>query len=80
MVLFIDALDKCEERQIRDIISFFKRISEPAISAGIRFQVCFSSRHYPHITMRKNLDLDLKRQEGHNYNIINYLESKLKIK
>ncbi|KAH9216673.1 hypothetical protein DL95DRAFT_460011 [Leptodontidium sp. 2 PMI_412] len=50
------------------------------MSAGIRFQVCFSSRHYPHITIRKSLDLVLEGQEGHNQDITNYLDSELKIR
>lgn len=79
MVFFINALDECEERQIRDMISFFERVSELTVSAGIRFKVCFSSRYYPHITIQKNLNLDLERQEGHNHNITNYLKSELKI-
>ncbi|KAH0552862.1 hypothetical protein GP486_006936, partial [Trichoglossum hirsutum] len=79
VVCFIDALDECEERQIRDMISFFEHLSELAMSVGVKFQVCFSSRHYPHITIRKNLDLVLEGQEGHNQDITNYLDSELKI-
>ncbi|KAI9778733.1 MAG: hypothetical protein M1839_007964, partial [Geoglossum umbratile] len=79
VVCFIDALDECEERQIRDMISFFEHLSELAMSAGVKFQVCFSSRHYPYITIRKNLDLVLEGQEGHNQDITNYLDSELKI-
>lgn len=79
VVCFIDALDECEETQIRDMISFFERVGELAASSGIRFQVCFSSRHYPHITIRKGLDLVLEGQEGHTQDITNYLETELKI-
>ncbi|KAI9784937.1 MAG: hypothetical protein M1839_001132 [Geoglossum umbratile] len=79
VICFIDALDECEERQIRDMISFFDHIGELTVSAGIRFQVCFSSRHYPHITIRKGLDLVLEGQEGHSQDITNYLDSELKI-
>ncbi|KAF2809070.1 uncharacterized protein BDZ99DRAFT_445047 [Mytilinidion resinicola] len=79
VVCFIDALDECEERQIRDMLSFLEHVSELAISAGIEFRVCFSSRHYPHITIRKSLDLVLEGQEGHSQDIINYLDSELKI-
>jgi len=78
IVCFIDALDECEECQIRDMISFFESIGELAVSAGIRFQICFSSRHYPHITIRKGLSLILEG-EGHDQDIANYLESELKI-
>jgi hypothetical protein len=79
VVFFINALDKCKERQIRDMISFFERVSELAVLAGIRFKVCFLSRYYPYIIIRKNLSLDLERQEGYNYDITNYLESELKL-
>lgn len=79
VVCFIDALDECAEEQIRDIIAFFERIGELTLSSGIRFQVCFSSRHYPHITIKHGLDLVLEGQEGHTQDITNYLESELKI-
>ena len=79
IVCFIDALDECEELQIRGMISFFERVGKLAVLAGIRFRVCFSCRHYPHITIRKGLSLVLEGQEGHNQDITNYLDSKLKI-
>ncbi|KAH8688669.1 hypothetical protein GQ44DRAFT_802460, partial [Phaeosphaeriaceae sp. PMI808] len=79
VVCFIDALDECEEEQVRDMIQFFERISEIAVSTNIRFQVCFSSRHYPHITIRRGLELVLEGQEGHTQDIANYVETELKI-
>ena len=79
VVCFIDALDECEEWQIRDMISFFEHIGELTVSAGITFRICFSSRHYPHITIRKGQGLVLEGQEGHNQDITNYLDSELKI-
>lgn len=79
VVCFIDALDECEEWQIRDMIQFFEHLGNLAVSSGIRFQVCFSSRHYPHITVQKGLDLVLEGQDGHSRDIVNYLESELKI-
>jgi hypothetical protein len=53
VVCFIDALDECEEQQIREMIQFFEHIGELAVSADISFRICLSSRHYPHITIRK---------------------------
>jgi hypothetical protein len=79
VVCFVDALDECEEEQIRDMIQFFERIGGLAVLNGIRFQVCFSSRHYPYITIRRGLDLVLEGQEGHSQDITNYVESELKI-
>ncbi|KAF2726506.1 hypothetical protein EJ04DRAFT_183419, partial [Polyplosphaeria fusca] len=79
VVCFIDALDECDEEQIRDMLQFFERLGEIAVSTNIRFQVCFSSRHYPHITIRKGLELVLEGQEGHTQDIANYIETELKI-
>jgi hypothetical protein len=79
VVCFIDALDECEQEQIREMMQFFERIGELAVSTGIRFQVCFSSRHYPHITIRNGLELVLEGQEGHTQDITNYIESELRI-
>jgi ankyrin repeat protein len=79
VVCFIDALDECEEEQVRDMIQFFEHIGDLAVSNGIRFQVCFSSRHYPYITIRHGLELVLEEQEGHSQDITNYVETELKI-
>ncbi|KAH7088133.1 hypothetical protein FB567DRAFT_523733 [Paraphoma chrysanthemicola] len=79
LVCFIDALDECDEQQIREMIRFFERVGELAVLAGIGFQICFSSRHYPNITIRNGISLVLEGQEGHNQDISNYLESELKI-
>jgi len=74
VVCFIDALDEYEESQIWDMISFFEHVGELAASAGIKFQVCFSSRH---ITIRKGLGVVLEGQEGHKQDITNFLDSEL---
>lgn len=76
---FIDALDECDEDQIRNMVSFFEHMGESTTSAGIRFRVCFASRHYPHITIAKGLGLVLEGQEGHSQDIIRYLDSELRI-
>jgi ankyrin repeat protein len=78
-VCYIDALDECDERQIREMIAFFERIGEFVASSEIRFQICLSSRHYPHITIEKGIDLVLEGQEGHSQDITNYVRDKLKI-
>ncbi|KAI5460968.1 Pfs, NB-ARC and ankyrin domain protein [Mariannaea sp. PMI_226] len=79
VICFIDALDECDEYQIRDMISVFELLGEITTKAGINFRVCLSSRHYPYITIRKGLNLILEGQEGHCQDIINYIESELKI-
>ncbi|KAL1605803.1 hypothetical protein SLS59_003607 [Nothophoma quercina] len=80
VVCFIDALDECAEEQVREMIRFFEDIGDIAVSKDIRFKVCFSSRHYPHISLRSNgLELVLEGQEGHAQDITNYIETELKI-
>ena len=61
------------------MIQFFEHIGALAVSNCIRFQVCFSSRHYPHITILKGLKLVLEEQEGHTQDIANYIVTELKI-
>lgn len=79
LVCFIDALDECDEDQIRDMVSFFAHIGELATLAHVGFKVCFSSRYYPHITLPKGLGLDLKQQQGHGQDITYFLDSELRI-
>jgi ankyrin repeat protein len=79
VLCFVDALDECDQKEIREMVQFFQQLSESAMSAGIRFQICFSSRHYPYITIRKGLELVLEGEEGHKQDIINYIESELTI-
>ncbi|KAL7914041.1 hypothetical protein GGI35DRAFT_475875 [Trichoderma velutinum] len=77
VVCFIDALDECDEDQIRNMMTFFQRIGESATVGS--FRICFSSRHYPYISITKGLNLVLEGQEGHSQDIISYINSELKI-
>ena len=79
MICFIDALDECDEAQIRDVVHFFEQVGDLSMENDISFRVCFSSRHYPQITIRKGLELVLEGQEGHSQDISNYIEVELKI-
>ncbi|KAH8893731.1 hypothetical protein GQ53DRAFT_599418, partial [Thozetella sp. PMI_491] len=74
---FIDALDECDEDQIRDMIDSFQRLGN--ISPRPAFHVFFASRHYPHISLEKGLEFILERQEEHSADITSYVNSKLMI-
>jgi ankyrin repeat protein/nucleoside phosphorylase len=78
LTCFIDALDECEEDHVREMVAFFRDLGELAVSTEFRFHVCFSSRHYPHITIENGIELVLEGQEGHQQDIANYLHSELK--
>jgi hypothetical protein len=79
ILCFIDALDECEEHEVREMISFLSQVGELATLANLKFQVCFASRHYPHITIDRGIELILEGQDGHTQDIVAYLESELKI-
>lgn len=78
-VCFIDALDECDEDQVRDMVAFLERLSTAAVSSGINFRVCFASRPYPNISIAKGLTLKLEAQAGHVSDITTYIETELKI-
>lgn len=78
LVCFIDALDECEEDEIRDLVVFLENLGQLAISSQIRFNICLSSRHYPHIFINHGVQLILEGQEGHDQDIAKYLNSELR--
>ncbi|KAJ9294617.1 hypothetical protein DTO217A2_9161 [Paecilomyces variotii] len=79
LVCFVDALDECEEDQVRDMISFFEQLGEVALQSGCQLNVCFSSRHYPHISMLAGIELVLEDQDDHERDIQSYIQSQLRI-
>ncbi|KAH8703142.1 Pfs, NB-ARC and ankyrin domain protein, partial [Talaromyces proteolyticus] len=79
LVFFIDALDECYEPEIRDMMSFFEEVSDVSSSLQIQFRACFSSRHYPHITIRNGLNIVLENQQGHDNDINEYIIRELRV-
>ncbi|KAF2230381.1 purine and uridine phosphorylase [Viridothelium virens] len=78
LVCFIDGLDECNEGEVRDMVEFFERLAQVSVMSGTQLHVCFSSRHYPYITIEKGVELTLEGQEGHLQDIINYVQSELR--
>jgi hypothetical protein len=78
LTCLIDALDECPEVEIRELVEFFEELGEAAVDKGIELRVCFSSRHYPHVTMDKCQHMVLDGQEGHEQDITKYVKNKLK--
>ncbi|KAF4833518.1 Ankyrin-1 [Colletotrichum siamense] len=75
---FIDALDECDEIEIRQMLDFFEDLGQNAIQNNTRFCVCFSSRHYPYIDVQYGIRLTLEDQQGHEADLERYIRSKLK--
>ncbi|KAK8005485.1 hypothetical protein PG990_011522 [Apiospora arundinis] len=79
VVCIVDALDECPEKEVREMVSSFSHLGQLAASDERRFKVCFSSRHYPYITIDKKIELVLEENEGHSEDISQYVASELKI-
>ncbi|KAI9862819.1 MAG: hypothetical protein M1824_000949 [Vezdaea acicularis] len=75
--IFIDALDECEENEVRDMIEFLEQLANDALSRGVYLNICLSSRHYPHIRIKKGIQLVIEGQRGHDGDIAKYVNSKL---
>ncbi|KAF5725137.1 Pfs NACHT ankyrin domain-containing protein [Fusarium mundagurra] len=76
---FVDALDECDEQQVKDMVEFFEELAEQCVEINVRFQVCFSSRHYPYIDIRSGIRLILESQAGHTEDLESYINSHLRI-
>ncbi|KAF3149336.1 hypothetical protein TWF594_011380 [Orbilia oligospora] len=79
IVLLVDALDECDESEVRMVVNFLETLSSVSITAKRTLNVCLSSRHYPTISMAKKLDLTIERIAEHNEDIAIYVEAKLRI-
>jgi hypothetical protein len=75
MIVFIDALDECEESKVRRIVSFLANLTGSAVSSGCSLNVCMSSRHYPHISVSRCLEIVVEHYNSSD--ILKYVESEL---
>lgn len=75
VVCYIDALDECTEAEVRDVVGLFEDLVDLTVSRGINFSVCFSSRHYPHITMHRFQELKLDDRDEHLQDISKYVHT-----
>ncbi|KAK4163034.1 hypothetical protein QBC43DRAFT_69902 [Cladorrhinum sp. PSN259] len=76
---FVDALDECDELEVRDMVQFFEELAENATDQNIQFRICFSSRPYPYIDIRRGSLLTLEEESGHGEDLTRYVESRLRI-
>ncbi|KAK8132021.1 hypothetical protein PG999_000194 [Apiospora kogelbergensis] len=72
---YIDALDECEESQVREMTSFLRELDSPKS----RLYTCLASRHYPHITVPNAVHVILEEQNKHYDDIAVYVRSELHI-
>ncbi|KAK6526652.1 hypothetical protein TWF694_005233 [Orbilia ellipsospora] len=77
--IFVDALDECDEEEVRNVMTYLEDLSITTMASGISLNICLSSRHYPTITMRKHLELVMGLQQSHNRDISIYVKRKIKM-
>ncbi|KAI0555633.1 ankyrin repeat-containing domain protein [Xylaria curta] len=77
LLFLVDALDECDEKDVRGVVDFLQTLSVNAVNAGVELRICLSSRHYPQISMKKNLELIVERRREHMKDIDKYIEEKL---
>ncbi|KAH6645094.1 ankyrin repeat-containing domain protein, partial [Truncatella angustata] len=75
VICLIDALDECEEVEVRAMVDFLSDM----VHIGKRLYICFASRHYPHITVNTGLSIILEERDEHQTDIATYLNSALRI-
>ncbi|KAL9572064.1 hypothetical protein ACKAV7_003781 [Fusarium commune] len=79
LTCFVDALDECDEQQVKDMVDFFEELAEQCVENNVRFQMCFSSRHYPYVDIKSGIRLILEGQDGHIEDLKSYINSYLRI-
>ncbi|GKT41310.1 uncharacterized protein ColSpa_01491 [Colletotrichum spaethianum] len=79
LVCFVDALDECDEEQVREMVTYFEELGYEATAEGVHLQICFSSRHYPHIEIQNGLKLTLENQPGHEQDLEKYVRNCLRV-
>ncbi|UZP39227.1 hypothetical protein NXS19_007043 [Fusarium pseudograminearum] len=78
--VFVDALDEGNEREVRNMITFFGGLGKEAKDANVDMRVLFASRHYPKITISHKVEIILESEKEHHLDIERYIQSELYIK
>ncbi|KAK6452397.1 hypothetical protein FP744_10008648 [Trichoderma asperellum] len=79
LTIFVDALDECNQDQVADMVSFFEELCDSAREKSFWLRVCFSSRHYPTVTIQQGIEIILEHESGHTDDIEHFIKSKLRI-
>lgn len=78
LTCFIDAVDECDKQQVRDMVEYFEELGQQAVKDETELRICFSSRHYPYVSIRNGLRLTIEGQTGHENDLEKYVQSCLR--
>jgi len=79
LILLIDALDECDQREVRNMIHSLGSLAEASGIHGVSLNTCFASRHYPSITVRFCETVSMEKSKGHTQDIWTYARDMLTI-
>lgn len=79
LTCYLDALDECPEQDAKNLVSFFEELGQLSVINGVQLYVCFASRHYPRISIRKSETIVLENSTEHGDDMAKYVRSKLQI-
>lgn len=80
LLVLLDALDECNEDEIREVAKWLESCSTNALHAGVMLRVCLSSRHYPNVSIKKSLQLTVENNAAHEADIAKYIGEELIIR
>ncbi|KAI8948099.1 hypothetical protein F4801DRAFT_472990 [Xylaria longipes] len=77
LICFVDALDECDASQVRGMVKHFESLGCLALEKHLKLFICFSSRHYPTISIKNGLTLILENEDGHGQDLEEYVNQEL---
>lgn len=80
VTIFIDALDECDEDDIREAIEHLEDLCSAATLHELSLRICFASRYYPRVSMKHCVEINLEDQSEHQRDIRTYIDHKLTVR
>ncbi|KAF4556222.1 Hypothetical protein D9617_1g080970 [Elsinoe fawcettii] len=77
VVFFIDALDECDQNQVKAMIDSFHEDLASEGGRASNLSIFFASRHFPYLDIRDSIQLILETQPEHEDDISTYIDDKL---
>ncbi|RYP37671.1 hypothetical protein DL768_010844 [Monosporascus sp. mg162] len=60
-IIFVDALDECDEPGNRDIAYFFRQLTDSAYNIGVQLDVCLARRDFPTVFLKDCPEIKMER-------------------
>ena len=73
--VFIDALDECEDDSVRQIVQQFEKSLAASTKNKVELRICWSSRHYPHISVADGIEVRMEDRNASDINL--YIQQEL---